>query len=209
MSPTDVVSRALIREARPEDDAAIGELLVDAYITQYAKKLPEVVDGLRKATRQVAGVQVFISPVQNLQLGGRPSKSRYQYTLQSVSSDSLNDWAGKYLERMRADPAFRDVTSDSQNRGLQATLDIDRDKANSLGVQIADVRTALYAAFGERQVSTIYGPAASYSVILEADAADRHFDDALGRVSVRSNAGQLVQLSSFVAVRRTVGPTRS
>jgi HAE1 family hydrophobic/amphiphilic exporter-1 len=184
-----------------------GRMFIVLKPRDQRKKMPAVVDGLRKSTRQVAGVQVFISPVQNLQLGGRPSKSRYQYTLQSVSSDSLGEWANKYLERMRADPGFRDVTSDSQNRGLQATLDIDRDKANSLGVQIADVRTALYAAFGERQVSTIYGPAASYSVIMEADAADRQFDDALGRVSVRSKNGQLVQLSSFMAVRRTVGPT--
>jgi HAE1 family hydrophobic/amphiphilic exporter-1 len=171
------------------------------------KKMPQVVEALRKATRQVAGVSVFMSPIQNLQLGGRQSKSRYQYTLQSVSSDALNDWAGKYLERLRADPAFRDVTSDSQNRGLQATLKIDRDKANAMGVQIADVRSALYAAFGERQVSTIYTQAASYNVILEADAADRQSDEALGRVSVRSKAGQLVQLSSFATVERTVGPT--
>ena len=171
------------------------------------KKMPEVVDGLRRATRQIAGVSVFLSPVQNLQLGGRQSKSRYQYTLQSVSSDSLNDWASKYLELMRADPDFRDVTSDSQNRGLQATLKIDRDKANAMGVQIADVRTALYAAYGERQVSTIYSPAASYNVILEADGADRQSEEALARVSVRSRAGQLVQLSSFATVERTVGPT--
>ncbi|RSZ55467.1 efflux RND transporter permease subunit [Massilia atriviolacea] len=170
-------------------------------------KMPQVVERLRKATRQVAGVSVFLSPIQNLQLGGRPSKSRYQYTLQSVSSDALGDWANKYLERMRADPAFRDVTSDSQNRGLQATLKIDRDKANAMGVQIADVRTALYAAFGERQVSTIYSPAASYNVILEAELADRQSEDALGRVSVRSRGGQLVQLSSFSTVERTVGPT--
>lgn len=171
------------------------------------KPMPEVVDGLRRATRQIAGVSVFLSPIQNLQLGGRPSKSRYQYTLQSVSSDALGEWANKYLERMRADPAFRDVTSDSQNRGLQATLKIDRDKANAMGVQIADVRTALYAAFGERQVSTIYAAAASYNVILEADAADRESEEALGRMTVRSKAGQLVQLSSFARVERTVGPT--
>ncbi|MDQ1832094.1 efflux RND transporter permease subunit [Massilia scottii] len=170
-------------------------------------KMPQVVERLRKATRQVAGVSVFLSPIQNLQLGGRPSKSRYQYTLQSVSSDALGDWANKYLERMRADPAFRDVTSDSQNRGLQATLKIDRDKANAMGVQIADVRTALYAAFGERQVSTIYSAAASYNVILEAEPADRQSEDAVGRVSVRSKGGQLVQLSSFATVERTVGPT--
>ena len=170
-------------------------------------KMPVVVDRLRKATRQIAGVSVFLSPVQNLQLGGRPSKSRYQYTLQSVSSDALGEWANKYLERLRADPDFRDVTSDSQNRGLQATLRIDRDKANAMGVQVADVRTALYAAFGERQVSTIYSSAASYNVILEADAPDRQSEEALARVSVRSKAGQLVQLGSFATVERTVGPT--
>ena len=171
------------------------------------KSMPEVLDGLRKATRAVAGIQVFLSPTQNLQLGGRPSKSRYQYTLQSVSGDALGEWANTYLERLRADPQFRDVTSDSQNRGLQATLRIDRDKANVLGVQMADVRTALYTAFGERQVSTIYASAASYNVILEADAADRQFEDALTRVSVRSKSGQLVQLSAFASVERTMGPT--
>ncbi len=171
------------------------------------KKMPQVVEGLRKATREVAGVAVFFSPVQNLQLGGRPSKSRYQYTLQSVSADALGDWANKYMEQLRADPNFRDVTSDSQNRGLQASLKIDRDKANAMGVQIADVRTALYAAFGERQVSTIYAQAASYFVILEADPADSRSEEALGRVSVRSKSGQLVKLSSFATVERTVGPT--
>ncbi|WP_426101497.1 efflux RND transporter permease subunit [Massilia sp. TSP1-1-2] len=170
-------------------------------------KMPVVVDRLRKSTRQIAGVSVFLSPIQNLQLGGRPSKSRYQYTLQSVSSDALGEWANKYLEQLRADPDFRDVTSDSQNRGLQATLRIDRDKANAMGVQLADVRSALYAAFGERQVSTIYSAAASYNVILEAAPADRQSEDALARVSVRSKAGQLVQLGSFASVERTVGPT--
>ena len=169
--------------------------------------MPKVLDRLRKSTRAVAGVSVFLSPTQNLQLGGRPSKSRYQYTLQSVKADALGSWANQYQERMRADPMFRDVTSDSQNRGLQATLKVDRDKASVLGVEMAAVRSALYAAYGERQVSTIYAPAASYYVILEADAADRRFDDALARVSVRSKTGQLVQLSAFANVERTVGPT--
>ncbi|MES3026126.1 MAG: efflux RND transporter permease subunit [Pseudomonadota bacterium] len=170
-------------------------------------KMAEVVDGLRRATRAIPGVAVYLSPIQNLQLGGRPSKSRYQYTLQSVSADALGEWAGRFQDAMRADPAFRDVTSDSQNRGLQATLKIDRDKANVLGVQVADVRTALYAAFGERQVSTIYSPAASYAVILEADAPDRQFDADLARVSVRSKNGALVQVSNFATVERTVGPS--
>ncbi len=171
------------------------------------QKMTEVLDGLRKATKKIAGIQVYLSPVQNLQLGGRPSKSRYQYTLQSVSPDALNDWAAKFLDQMRGDTDFRDVTSDSQNKGLQAQLKIDRDKANMLGVKLADVRTALYLAFGERQVSTIYSSAASYFVILEAATEDRQFDDSLTKLSVRNSSGQLVQLSSFATVERTVGPT--
>jgi HAE1 family hydrophobic/amphiphilic exporter-1 len=170
-------------------------------------KMPQVLDSLRKSLRQVPGMQVYLRPIQNLQLGGRPSKSRYQYTLQSVSPDALNDWAQKFQEQMRGDPDFRDVTSDSQNKGLQASLKIDRDKANNLGVDIGAIRTALYLAFGERQVSTIYSSAASYFVILEAATEDRQFDDALTRISVRNKAGALVQLSSFASVERTVGPT--
>lgn len=170
-------------------------------------KMPQVLDSLRKATKSIPGMAVYLSPVQNLQLGGRQSKSRYQYTLQSVSPGALGEWAQKYLEQLRADPDFRDVTSDTQNRGLQASLKIDRDKANNLGVALGDVRTALYLAFGERQVSTIYSPAASYYVILEAADADRQFDNALTKISVRNKAGQLVKLSSFAGVERTVGPT--
>jgi HAE1 family hydrophobic/amphiphilic exporter-1 len=169
-------------------------------------KMPVVMDRLRKATRKIAGVNVYMAPVQNLQLGGRQSKSRYQYTLQSVSGADISQWADEYMERMRNNPLFRDVTSDTQNKGLQATVDIDRDKANLLGVQMADVRTALYAAFGERQVSTIYSTAASYYVILETATPDREFEDALSRLSVRSKNGQLVQLSSLARIKRTVGP---
>jgi len=170
-------------------------------------KMPVVLENLRRATGAVPGMAVYFRPVQNLQLGGRQSKSRYQYTLQSVSPDALNDWAEKFLTGMRADPAFRDVTSDSQIKGLQASLKIDRDKANMLGVQMSDIRTALYSNFGERQVSTIYSSAASYYVILEAATPDRQYDDALTRVSVRSKSGELVKLSSIASVQRTIGPT--
>lgn len=170
-------------------------------------EMAKVLESLRKAVRTVPGVAVYLRPTQNLQLGGRQSKSRYQYTLQSVSADALNDWANRMMEKMRADPAFRDVTSDSQNKGLQATLKIDRDKANVLGVSIQEVRSALYGAFGERQVSTIYTPSNSFSVVLEAADEDRQFESALGKIGVRSKSGALIQLSSFATVERTVGPT--
>ena len=168
--------------------------------------MPAVMESLRKATRAIPGITVYMAPVQNLQLGGRQSKSRYQYTLQSVSGGDIGNWATEFMDRMRADPRFRDVTSDTQTNGLQASLDVDRNKASQLGVSLTDVRTALYAAFGERQVSTIYSTAASYYVILEAIEADRQFENALSKLSVRSKTGQLVQLSSIATVKRTVGP---
>jgi HAE1 family hydrophobic/amphiphilic exporter-1 len=183
-----------------------GRMFVVLKPRERRDKMPQVLERLRKSTRQVAGINVYMAPVQNLQLGGRQSKSRYQYTLQSVSGADIGSWSNAFMERMRNNPLFRDVTSDTQEKGLQATLDIDRDKTNALGVSLGDVRTALYAAFGERQVSTIYSSAASYYVILETANEDRQFEDALSRLSVRSKDGRLVQLSSLAKVKRTVGP---
>ncbi|WP_218510226.1 efflux RND transporter permease subunit [Variovorax sp. dw_308] len=170
-------------------------------------KMPQVLESLRKRFREIPGIAVYMQPVQNLRLGGRQSKARYQYTLQSVNAGAMGEWAGKMMERMRADPDFRDVTSDSQNRGLQATLDIDRDKAGVLGVQVGDLRTALYNAYGDRQIGSIYGASNTYQVILSAADNDRQFEQDMSRLSVRNKAGQLVPLTAFTTVRRTIGPT--
>jgi HAE1 family hydrophobic/amphiphilic exporter-1 len=168
--------------------------------------MAEVLKSLKRATGGIAGVAVYLKPVQNFQVGGRASKSRYQYTLQSVGGAGPDEWATIFLARMRADARFADVTSDARNQGLQARLKLDRDKAALLGVRMADVRSALYSAFGERQVATIYGSAATYALILESAQAARQFEDALGQVSVRSKAGGLVNVSSFATVERTLGP---
>ena len=88
--------------------------------------MSQVVEQLRRKVRAVPGIQVFMRPIQNLQLGGRQSKAQYQYILQSVKADELNDWALRIQSRLRDDPLFRDVTSDSQLRGLQASLRVGR-----------------------------------------------------------------------------------
>jgi multidrug efflux pump subunit AcrB len=98
--------------------------------------MKKVVQGPRSTLRAVAGINVYMQPVQNLQLGGRPGEAQFQYILQSVRADEINDWANKLQERLRADPLLRDVTSDSQLRALQAQLEIDRDRADTLGVSI-------------------------------------------------------------------------
>ncbi|MCX7176550.1 MAG: efflux RND transporter permease subunit [Proteobacteria bacterium] len=166
-----------------------------------------VLEGLRKKFRAVPGIAVYMRPEQNLQLGGKNTKARYQYVLQSIRADELNDWATRLMERMTADPAFRDVNSDSQLKGLQASIIIDRDKANTLGVQIDNLRSALYDAFGERQVSTIYTSSNNYQVILELAEPFKRDEAALDKISVRNRAGTLVPLTSFSTVKRTVGPT--
>ncbi|WP_180126069.1 efflux RND transporter permease subunit [Rhodoferax sp. BLA1] len=169
--------------------------------------MKQVVEGLRKKVNAVPGIKIFIRPTQNLQLGGRQSKAQYQYILQSVRADELNDWANKLQDRLRNDPMFRDVTSDAQLRALQAQLQIDRDRANALGVSMDTVRTALYSAFGERQVSTIYLPTDTYKVIMEVTPEDKQDESAIAKLYVRASTGALVPLSSFTTVVRTVGPT--
>jgi len=187
--------------------ANTGRMFINLKPHGQRKPMKDVLDGLRGKLRQVPGIAVFMQPVQNLRLGGRSSKSRYQYILQSVSAEALNEWAGRLQDKMRGDPIFRDVTTDSQLRGLQATLDIDRDKANLLGVQMADLRNALYSAFGERQVSTIYAPSNSYQVIMEAGDSDRSSEAAFNKIYLRGKNNALVPLTAFATVRRTLGPT--
>ena len=174
-----------------------------------AERLPmkQVVEGLRRKLREVPGLAAFPQPVQNLQIGGRQSKSQFQYILQSVKADELSEWANRLQDKLRADPMFRDVTSDSQLKGLQAELKIDRDRANTLGVSIDAVRSSLYSAFGERQVSTIYTPADSYQVIMEVAPSAKSDESAFNGIYVRSSTGALVPLSSFATVERSVGPT--
>jgi HAE1 family hydrophobic/amphiphilic exporter-1 len=171
-------------------------------------KMAKIMEGLRTKFKEIPGLQVYMRPVQNLQLGGKSSKSRYQFTLQSVGFEGVNEWADKLMQKMRADPMFRDVTSDSQLKGLNIKIDIDREKAANAGVTIADIRTALYSAYGEKQVSTIYTPVNTYYVILEAAPEDRQFESDLNKIYVRGRAtDKLIPLTSVASFTRTVGPT--
>ncbi|MBK1889768.1 efflux RND transporter permease subunit [Undibacterium sp. 14-3-2] len=184
-----------------------GRMFINLKPRDQRKPMKEVVDGLRKKLAAVPGINVFLRPTQNLQLGGRPSKSQYQYILQSVEAGELNSWANKLQEKLRADPGFKDVTTDSQLKGLQASLEIDRDRANTLGVGMDSIRSALYSAFGERQVSTMYTNVDSYQIIMEVAPDAKKDESAINGIYVRSNTGTLVPLSSVATVKRTVGPT--
>ena len=184
-----------------------GRMFINLKPRGDREAMPKVLEGLRKQLRAVPGIQVYLRPVQNLQLGGRQSKSRYQYTLQSVSAGELNTWATKMQEKLRGDERFRDVTTDSQMRGLQASLVIDRERASLLGVDMGELRTALYGAFGERQVSSIYAESNTYQVIMEAGDDDRSSETAFDKIYLRGNNNAQVPLTAFATVQRTLGPT--
>ncbi|HTN93564.1 MAG TPA: efflux RND transporter permease subunit [Gallionella sp.] len=187
-------------------DSNSGRLFITLKPRSERPPIDKVVEELRLAVRAIPGVNVYINPIQNLRLGGRISKSRYQYVLRSVRADDLRDAANGLMARMRDEPIFRDVTSDAQLKGLQAQFDINRDKANLMGVQMSDIRSALYSAFGERQVSTIYTSSDSYEVILQVSAEDRADESAFGKIYVRAKNGAMVSLNSIATVRREVGP---
>lgn len=168
----------------------------------------KVLEGLRAKFKTIPGMNVYMRPIQNLQLGGKVSKSRYQYILQSVGVEGVNEWSEKVQEKMKADPIFRDVTSDSQLKGLNVLIDIDREKAASAGVTIADIRNALYTSYGEKQVSSIYTPVNTYQVILETEPVSRQFEADLNEVYLRGRAtDKLVPLSSIATFKRFIGPT--
>jgi len=182
-----------------------GFLFIGLKPRDKRKPMEGVIQQLRRKLSGVPGMAVYMTPVQNLRLGGRASKSRYQYVLQSVQAGELTDWSEQLQAKMRAEPIFQDVTSDSQLKGLQARVNIDRDRANAAGVQIQDIRTALYSAFGDRQVSTIFTSSNSYQVILQDANSGQQDESDLSKIYVRSKTGKLVPLLSVVNVERAAG----
>lgn len=183
-----------------------GRIFIGLKPRSERASMDKVLEQMRKKVGSIPGMSIFLTPVQNLRLGGRASKSQFQYVLQSVRADELNVWVERLQEKMRVEPIFRDVTSDSQLKGLEAVVDIDRDRANQAGVEIDDVRTALYSAYGERQVSTIFTSSNSYQVILQSAGSGSQDEGDLRDIHVRSKAGVLVPLTSLASVRRAAGP---
>ena len=166
----------------------------------------EVIQQLRGQLGGVPGMQVFMQPVQNLRIGGRTSKSLYQYTIQGLNLEELYQWAGRLERALHDVPILQDVTSDLQLNSPQAYVHIDREKAATLGIGVDQVRSTLYSAFGQRQVSTIYTPSNDYQVLIELAPKYQQDDSALSRVYVRSSTGKLVPLDAFASVQRTAGP---
>jgi multidrug efflux pump len=157
----------------------------------------QVIARLRGKTSDIPGAALYMQSVQDVNVGGRFSGAQYQYTLQADNLSDLYKWAPIVMKRMRQIPDLRDINSDQQNKGLQAFLQVDRDTAGRMGVDIKDVDNVLGDAFGQRQVSNIYKGLNQYHVVLEVGKEFQENPDALQFIYVPSNTGKLVPLSSF------------
>jgi hydrophobic/amphiphilic exporter-1 (mainly G- bacteria), HAE1 family len=183
-----------------------GDLYIELKPRDQRPPIGEVIQQLRREVGAVTGINVFLNPVQNLNIGARPSKSLYQYTLQAGNLEELFRFAPSVDAAIRKLPGLQDISSDLQIRSPQAILDIDRQKASTLGLTSEQIRTTLYDSFGSRQVATIYTASNDYAVILELDPKYQENADSLSKTYVRSSAGQLVPLSTVATVTRAAGP---
>lgn len=200
-----ILKDASVAAVTTKVDHDTTQLVIDLKDRSQRPPLDEVLTQLRQSTSFLPSIRVYFSPVQNLRVGGRTSKSTYQYTLQSVGANELDVWASKLVEALRHSNVLVGVNSDYQKNGLEAQLQVDREKAAQLGIDMATLRNTLYGAFGSRQVSTIYAPEDSYQVILEVVDAKRRDENDLLAIEVRSATGKTVPLSAFATVTRTKG----
>jgi multidrug efflux pump len=157
----------------------------------------EIIARLRKKLSQVPGAPTFLQPVQDLRIGGRISTALYQFTLQGDNFTEVNEWAKRLVQKFRTMPQLTDVSSDLQDKGLQASLVIDRDTASRLGISAQQIDNILYDAFGQRQVSITYTLLNQYHVVMEVEPRYWQRPETLKDIYLPSSAGTMVPLSAF------------
>ncbi|MFI8729695.1 MdtB/MuxB family multidrug efflux RND transporter permease subunit [Stutzerimonas kunmingensis] len=166
----------------------------------------QIIDRLRPELGKVPGIELYLQPVQDLSIEDRVSRTQFQFSLETPDGELLQEWTPRLVEALRERPELTDVASDLQSSGLQIYLDIDRDAAARLGIQVADITDALYDAFGQRQISTIFTQASQYRVVLEAEAGNRLGPQALEQLFVQSEGGTPVRLSSLATLEQRNAP---
>jgi multidrug efflux pump len=157
----------------------------------------QVINRLRGKLSVIPGATLFLTATQDLNIGGRFSNAQFQYTLQSEDLNELLYWSPRILQKLRSVPELRDVNTDQQDKGLAAQVTVDRDTASRLGITPAQVDAALYASFGQAQVSTMYRQLNQYHVVMEVDPKLLPGTDALKNTYVKSSSGVEVPLSAF------------
>jgi HAE1 family hydrophobic/amphiphilic exporter-1 len=190
-SNTGIISLRL--KARPERP---GRMSID-----------QVMDHLRPQLSAIPGLRVSLQNPPPIRLGGRQANSQYQYTLQSSDTKTLYAASQTLLDKMRALPGLLDVNTDLLMKNPTLAVDVDRERAASLGLTAQQIEDALFSAYATRQVSTIYAPNNAYQVIMELAPEFQKDPQALSMVYVRASSGQLVPLSSIAKFSTTIGPT--
>ena len=187
-----------------------GRMFVRMKPRSERKGALEIIRELRPKLVAVPGINSFPQLLPPIRIGGNLTKSQYQFTLQTPDTNELYSYAPKLETKLRNDAQFRnllqDVTSDLYITNPQVNVDIDRDKASALGVSADQIENALYTAYGQRQISTIYAPNNAYRVITEFEDQYQKDPSALALLYVRSSKGQLVPLNAVAKLTRTVGP---
>ncbi|MBB1607942.1 MULTISPECIES: MdtB/MuxB family multidrug efflux RND transporter permease subunit [unclassified Pseudomonas] len=160
----------------------------------------EVIRRLQPKLDKVAGIKLYLQPVQDLTIEDRIARTQYQFTLQDADPEVLAEWVPKLVERLQQLPQLADVASDWQDKGLQAYIDIDRDTASRLGVSLSSIDSVLYSAFGQRLISTIFTQATQYRVVLEVAPDFQLGPQSLENLYVPASDGTQVRLSSLAKV---------
>ncbi|MDM1717243.1 MdtB/MuxB family multidrug efflux RND transporter permease subunit [Thiopseudomonas alkaliphila] len=166
----------------------------------------QVIERLRPELAKVVGIELFLQPVQDLSIEDRVSRTRYQFSLESADPQLLESWAPQLIEQLTASELLQDVTSDLQAQGLELYLQLDRDMAGRLGVTVASITDALYDAFGQRQISTIFTQTSQYRVVLESQINAQQIEQALEQVHVKSSQGVAVSLQQLMKVEQRAAP---
>ena len=170
-------------------------------LAQRKASASAVIRRLQDETRSVAGVALYLQPVQDLTIDSNVGRTQYQFVLEGTDQTLLSSLGDKLVTRLKTLPSLEQVSSDTQNQGLSAYIQVDRTIAGRLGTSLAAVDNALYDAFGQRIVSTSYTQSNQYRVILEAAPSVQKSVDALGSIYVQSTAGTAVPLSAIATIR--------
>jgi multidrug efflux pump len=165
-----------------------------------------VIARMQQAIAGVPGITAFFQPVQDIQIGTRVSRTQFQYTLMDTDPAELALWGPKLLRQLGTTPELMNVATDQQNDGFRTYINVDRDAAMRLGVSIQAIEDTLYDAFGQRQISTIFGQSNQYRVVLEADPSWQADPNFLRLLRVPGTNDVQVPLSGFATIARTVAP---
>jgi len=182
-----------------------GRMLINLKAHDEREDVKTVLKRLQSKVDQLSDIKLYLQPVQDLTIEDRVSRTQYQFTLEDASATELEEWTPRIIEKLNALPQLSDVASDLQNKGLQSFIDIDRDVAGRLGVTIASIDNALYNAYGQRLISTIFTQTNQYRVVLEAAPSAEPGLNALDDIYVPGAGGKQIPLSVIAHIEERYG----